>query len=86
MEHHANDGDSIGVHQCDTDMYRGAMTRVKTICGMTDYFESLNVTLHYNTYFIIIIDVLSEEVVSKPAWVILFADDSVLVNGTVEEV
>ena len=57
-------------------------------CGMTDYFESLNVTVHYNrpTYFIIIIDVLSEEVVSKPAWVILFADDSVLVSGTVEEV
>ena len=47
--------------------------------------------LHYGSApttlcFIIIIDMLAEEAGTKPAWVIVFEDDSVLVSGTVEEV
>ena len=67
------------------------MTRVKTtLCGRTEYFE-VKVTLHYGSaliplYFIIIINMLAEEAGIKPARVILFEDDSVLVSGKVEEV
>ena len=51
----------------------------------------MKVTLQYGSAlsplcFIIIIDILAEEAGTKPAWVILFKDDSVLVSGTVEEV
>ena len=51
----------------------------------------MKVTLHYGSalnplYFIIIIDMLAEEAGTKPAWVIVFEDDSVLMSGTVEEV
>ena len=56
----------------------------------TEYFE-VKFTLQYGSAlsplcFIIITDMLSKEAGTKPAWVILFADDSVLVSGTVEEV
>ena len=73
------------------DMYRRAMTRVETIlCGRTEYFE-VKVTLHYGSVlsplcFIIIIYMLAEAAGTKPAWVILYEDDSVLVSGTAEEV
>ena len=51
----------------------------------------MKVTLHYGSAlsplcFIIIIDLLAEEAGTKPAWVIVFEDDSVLVSGTIEEV
>ena len=51
---------------------------------MTEYFE-VKVTLHYGSAlsplcFIIIIDMLAEEAGTKPAWAILFEDDSVLVS------
>ena len=36
--------------------------------------------------FIIIMDVLAEEAITKPPWAMLFADDLVLVSETVEEV
>ena len=36
--------------------------------------------------FVIIMDVIAEEAVTKPAWAMLFADDLVLVSETVEEV
>ena len=54
------------------------------------YFE-VKVRLHYGSAlsrlcFVIIIHMLAEEAGTKPAWVILFEDDSVLVSGTVEEV
>ncbi len=51
----------------------------------------MKVTLHNGPplsplCFIIIIYMLAEEAGTKPAWVILFADGSVLVSGTAEEV
>ena len=45
---HIYDRDSKGVRQCDTGHNRGATTRVKTICGRTEYFE-VKVTLHYGS-------------------------------------
>ena len=72
------------------DMYRGTKTRVKTICGRTEYFE-VKVGLHQGSalsplFFIIIMDVLAEEARTKPPCAMLFADDLVLVSETVEEV
>ena len=51
----------------------------------------MKVTLHYGSglsplCFIISIAILAEEAGTKPAWVILFEDDSVFVSGTVDEV
>ena len=71
------------------DMYRGTKTRVKTICGRTEYFE-VKVGLHQGSalsqlLFIIIMDVLAEEARPKPPWAMLFADDLMLVSETVEE-
>ena len=72
------------------DMYRGTKTRVKTICGRTEYFE-VKLGLHQESalsplLFIIIMDVLAEEARTKPPWAMLFADDLVLLGETVEEV
>ena len=74
------------------DIYREEMTIVKTIlCGRTEYFE-VKVTLHYGyarsplCFIIIINNMVADEAGTKPAWVTLFEDDSVLVSGTVEEV
>ena len=72
------------------DMYRGTKTRVKTICGRTEYFE-VKVGLHQGSalsplLFIIIMDVLAKEARTKPPWAMLFADALVLVSETIEEV
>ena len=72
------------------DMYRGTKTRLKTICGRTEYFE-VKLGLHQKSalsplLFIIIMDVLAEEARTKPPWAMLFADDLVLLGETVEEV
>ena len=61
------------------DMYRGTKTRVKKRCGRTEYFE-VKVGLHQGSavsplLFIIIMDVLAEEAITKPSWAMLFADD-----------
>ena len=71
-------------------MYRGTKTRVKTICGRTEYFE-VKLGLHQGSalnplLFIIIMDVLAEEARTIPPWAMLFADDLVLVSETAEEV
>ena len=72
------------------DMYRGTKTRVKTICGRTEYFE-VKVGFRQGSaisplLFINIMDVLAEEARTKPPWAVLFADDSVIVSETVEEI
>ena len=69
------------------------MTRVKTIMWkdrVYAYFE-VKCTLHYGSAlspfcFHNYHRYVSEEAGTKPAWVIVFTDDSVLVSGTVEEV
>ena len=50
--------------------YRGTKTRLKTRCGRTEYFE-VKVGLHQGSalsplLFIIIMDVLAEEAITKP--------------------
>ncbi len=72
------------------DMYRGTKTRVETICGRTEYFEVI-VGFRQGSaisplLFINIMDVLAEEASTKPPWAVLFADDSVIVSETVEEI
>ena len=79
-----------GYVQVIHDMYRGTKTSVKTRCGRTEYFE-VKEGLHQGSalsplLFIITMDVLAEEARTKPPWAMLFADDLVLVNETVEEV
>ena len=72
------------------NMHRGTKTRVKTMCGRTEYSE-VKVGLQQRSalsplLFIIIMDVLAEEARTKPPWAMLFADDLLLVSETVEEV
>ncbi len=79
-----------GYVQVIQDMYRGTKTRVKTICGRTEYFE-VKVGLHQGSalsplLFIVIMDVLAEEAITKRPWTMLLADDLALVSETVEEV
>ena len=63
---------------------------MKTRCGRTEYFE-VKVGLHQGSalslfVFIISMDVFAEKARTKPSWAMLFADDLVLVSGTVVEV
>ena len=72
------------------NMHRGTKTRVKAICGRTEYFEVKVGLLQGSALspllFIIIMNVLADEARTKPPWAMLFVDDLVLVSETVEEV
>ena len=64
------------------DMYKATKTRVKTRCGLTQYFNS-EVGLHQGStlsplVFIIIMDVLASSIQRDPPWLMLFADDLVI--------
>ena len=63
-------------------MYKATKTRVKTRCGLTQYFN-IEVGLHQGStlsplLFIIIMDVLASSIQRDPPWAILFADDLVI--------
>ena len=64
------------------DMYKATKTRVKTRCGLTQYFN-IEVGLHQGStlsplLFIIIMDVLARSIQRDPPWAMLFADDLVI--------
>ena len=64
------------------DMYKATKTRVKTRCGLTQYFD-IEVGLHQGStlsqlLFIIIMDVLASTIQRDPPWAMLFADDLVM--------
>ena len=72
------------------DMYRSCMTQVVTQKGETEYFP-IEVGLHQGSalsplLFIIIMDVLTENIEKDPPWAMMFADDLVLCAMTREEV
>ena len=72
------------------DMYKDSLTQIQTRDGCTDYF-SIDVGLHQGSalsplLFIIIMDVLASELVSKPPESMLFADDIVLCETSREKV
>ena len=61
------------------DMYKATKTRVKTRCGLTQYFN-IEVGLHQGCplLFIIIMDVLASSIQRDLLWAMLFADDLVI--------
>ena len=64
------------------DMYKATKTRVKTRCGLTQYFD-IEVGLHQGStlsplLFIIIMDALASNIQRDPPWAMLFADDLVI--------
>ena len=72
------------------DMYRSCKTQVVTQKGETEYFP-IEVGLHQGSalsplLFIIIMDVLTENIEKDPPWAMMFADDLVLCAMTREEV
>ena len=71
------------------DMYDGCTTSVRTLIGSTESFE-VKVGLHQGSalsplLFIIIMDVISQEVGRRPPHAMLFADDLVLCENTRKE-
>ena len=71
------------------DMYDGCTTSVRTLIGSTESFE-VKVGLHQGSalsplLFIIIMDVISQEVGRGPPHAMLFADDLVLCENTRKE-
>ena len=71
------------------DMYNGVTSHVNSCVGTTDEF-AIRVGLHQGSalspyLFDLIMDVISEGVRSNAPWVMLFADDIVLVCKTKEE-
>ena len=72
------------------DMYRSSKTQVVTQNGESEYFP-IDVGLHQGSalspiLFIIIMDVLTENIEKDPPWAMMFADDLVLCAMTREEV
>ena len=64
------------------DMYKVTKTRVKTRCGLTQYFN-IEVGLHQGStlsplLFITIMDMLSSSIQRDPRWAMLFAYDLVI--------
>ena len=64
------------------DMHKATKTRVKTRCGLTQYFD-IEVGLHQGStlsplLFIIIMDVVPSTVQRDPPWAMLFVDDLVI--------
>ena len=71
-------------------MYKATKTRVKTRCGLTQYFD-IEVGLHQAStpsplLCIIIMDVLASTIQRDPPWAMLFADDLVICEETRLEV
>ena len=70
------------------DMYREAMTRVKSTVGTREPI-SVRVGLHQGSalspYLFNLMDVLVEEVTKEAPWSMLFAEDIVLVSESLEE-
>ena len=71
------------------DMYGSSKTQVVTQKGETEYFP-IEVGLHQGSapsplLFIIIMDVLTENIEKDPPWAMMFADDLVLCAMTREE-
>ena len=71
------------------DMYRSSKTQVVTQKGETEYFPK-EVGIHQGSalsplMFIIIMDVLTENIEKDPPWAMMFADDLVLCAMTREE-
>ena len=72
------------------DMYKSSKTQVVTQKGETEYFL-IEVGLHQRSalsplLFIIIMDVLTENIKMDPPWAMMFTDDLVLCAMTREEV
>ena len=72
------------------DMYQACKTQVVTKKGETEYFP-IEVGLHQRSalshlLFIIIMDVLTENIEKDPPWAMMFADDLVMCAMTREEV
>ena len=72
------------------DMYRSSKTQVVTQKGETEYFP-IEVGLHQGSalsplLFIIILDVITENIEKEPPWAMMFADDLVPCATTREEV
>ena len=68
------------------DMYKATKTRVKSRCGLTQYFD-IEVVLHQGSIlnpllFIIIMDMLANTIQRDPPWAMLFADDLVICEET----
>ena len=66
----------------DIYIYKATKIRVKTRCGLTQYFN-IEVGLHQGSIlspllFIIIMDVLASRIQRDPPWAMLFADDLVI--------
>ena len=69
-------------------MYKDCETSVVTSVGETDEIE-IEVGLHQGSalspfLFILILDVITEEIQEDTPWAMLFADDLVLCDGTRE--
>lgn len=72
------------------DMYRACKTRVTTVAGETEDID-IEVGLHQGSalspfLFIIIMDVITEEIEEQTPWAMLFADDLVLCDGNAQDV
>ena len=72
------------------DIYRSSKMQVVTQKGETEYFP-IEVGLHQGSalsplLFIIIMDVLTENIEKDPPWAMMFADDLVLCVMTRDEV
>ena len=71
------------------EMYKDCMTTVRTTSGCTEEI-AIKVGLHQGSalsplLFIIIMDVISEDIREDTPWAMLFADDLVLCDGSREE-
>jgi len=71
------------------DMYQGCKTKVSTVVGQTEVID-IEVGLHQGSalspfLFIIILDVITEEIQEEIPWAMLFADDLVLCDEDAED-
>ncbi|KAI0522554.1 hypothetical protein KFK09_004934 [Dendrobium nobile] len=72
------------------DMYTGAITCVQTQGGLTKYF-SISIGLHQGSaispyLFALVMDVLTRHLQEDVPWCLLFADDILLIDKTIEGV
>ena len=79
-------GIKVAYIQAIKDMYEGAMTYVKTPCGVSQEFP-ISIGLHQGSalspyLFAIVMDELTKHIQDEVPWCMLFADDIVLVDET----